>query len=150
MQRASLLHTVSGRRGVHGNDVFPVDSGTRGQQRRALWRYLAPKVVIGTFPLVPRRNLADAHLPSRSAMPHRSGLPRFRRTNRRTNSRIPFVFNPAERSAKPLFGGSIPPRASNNLRGSFRKDHLSRYHGDSPEFDQSHPQSCSITLIHAR
>jgi hypothetical protein len=69
LQRASLLDTVSGRRRVHGNDVFPLDSRTRiklyehffGLQamrdtnlhRRDSNDVLAvssTKVVIGTFP----------------------------------------------------------------------------------------------------
>jgi hypothetical protein len=48
-----------------------------------------------------------------------------------------------QRLARPLYVGSTPTRASNNLRESFRRVHLSRYHGD-----RGHSESCSITLVH--
>jgi Family of unknown function (DUF6152) len=61
----------------------------------------------------------------------------------------PYSFNTAKRSAKPLYVGSTPTRASNTLQETFRKAGSGRHHDNSCQRDQDHPESRSITLIHA-
>jgi hypothetical protein len=108
LQRASLLHTVSGRRPAHGNNV----------QR-------------------------DSQYLDRSR-----DQPRFPWTKRRTSSTIPFVINLPERSAKPLYVGSTPTRASNNLRADLQTTVFAHARTSSSEFNEDHRHSSKITLIH--
>jgi hypothetical protein len=51
---------------------------------------------------------------------------------------------------KPLYVGSTPTRASNNLRADFQTTVLAHARTSSSEFNEDHRDSSKITLIHSR